>query len=123
MILPSENWNAFQNFFQALQDMNKIHQTLNKATNAIMGKKFYSKETKKTWRVINAYERGSFLSRHFKVWVEDVSTDLKFLSWERLTYGRKHPRMMIPVEVLEEKIEKGILEVIEYEWHDCKKAR
>jgi hypothetical protein len=40
-----------------------------------------------------------------------------------LTYGWKHPRMMISVEVLEEKIEKGILEVIEYEWHDCKKSR
>jgi hypothetical protein len=95
--------------------MNKIHKALNKATNAIMGKKLYSKETKKTWLVINTYESGSFLSRHFKVWIEDVSTDLKFWPWERLKHGWKHPRMMGPVEVLEEKIKKGKLEVIEYE--------
>ena len=118
MILPSENWNAFRNFFQAHHDMNKVHLSLNKATNAIMGKKFYSKETKKTWQVINAYERGSFLSRYFEVWIEDVSTDLKFWSWTRWKYGWKHPRMMIPVEVLEEKFKNGILEVIEFEWED-----
>jgi hypothetical protein len=118
MILNSGNWDAFKNFFQAHQDMDKARLSLNKATNAIMSKKFYSKETKKTWQVINVYERGSFLSRYFEVWVEDVSTDLKFWSWQRLKYGWKHPRIMIPVEVLEEKIKKGILEVVEFEWED-----
>jgi hypothetical protein len=118
MILNSGNFDAFKNFFQAHQDMDKARLSLNKATNAIMSKKFYSKETKKTWQVINVYERGSFLSRYFEVWVEDVSTDLKFWSWQRLKYGWKHPRLMIPVEVLEEKIKKGILEVVEFEWED-----
>ena len=118
MLLPAENFNAFQNFFKAHQDLEKALSAMNKATNAIMGKKFYSKETKKTWRVINAYEKGPFLSRTFEVLIEDVSTDLKFWSWERFTYGWKHPRMKVPVEVLAEKIEKGIVEVIEYEWED-----
>lgn len=118
MTLNSGNFDAFKNFFQAHHDMNKAHLSLNKATNAIMGKKFYSKETKKTWQVINAYERGSFLSRYFEVWIEDVSTDLKFFSWQRWKFGWKHPRIMIPVEALEEKIKKGILEVVEFEWED-----
>lgn len=115
MKINSPSWNNFQNFFQTHHDLKKTISAMNKATNAIMGKKFYSNETKKIWRVINAYEKGNFISRTFEVWVEDISTDLKFWSWTRFTYGWKHPRMMVPVSVLEEKFEKGILEVIEYE--------
>ena len=88
---------------------------MNKTTNEIMGKKFYSNDTKKTWRVINAYEKGKFISRRYEVWIEDISTDLKFWSWTRFTYGWKHPRMMVPVEVLAEKFEKGILIAVEDE--------
>ena len=96
------------------------HSAMNKATNELMGMKFYSNDTKKTWRVINAYENGNFLSRSYTVWIEDLSTELKFWTWERLKYGWKHPRMMIPVEVLAEKFEKGILVAIEYEWDAAK---
>lgn len=118
MIIPSKNWNMFKSFFKAHQDFEKALSDLNKATNNIMGKKLYSHDTKKLWQVINVYERGPFLSRYFEVWLEDISTNLKFWSWKRFTYGWKHPRMMVPVKVLEEKIEKGILEVVEVEWED-----
>lgn len=118
MILPAENWKMFKRFFKAHQDLEKAIAVLNKATNDIMGKKLYSNDTNKVWQVINVYERGPFLSRYFEAWIEDISTDLKFWSWKRFTYGWKHPRMMVPVKVLEEKIEKGILEVVELEWED-----
>lgn len=116
MILPSPNFNKFMKFFKANQKLMAAHSAMNKATNEIMGMKFYSNDTKKTWRVINAYEKGNFLSRSYQVWIEDVSTELKFWTWERLKYGWKHPRMMVPVEVLAEKFDKGILVAIEYEW-------
>ena len=118
MILPSPNYDKFRKFFKANQKLMTAHSAMNKATNELMGKKFYSNDTKKTWRVINAYEKGNFLSRSYQVWIEDLSTDLKFWTWERLKYGWKHPRMMLPVEVLAEKFEKGILVAIEYEWND-----
>lgn len=116
MILPSPNFNKFMKFFKANQKLMAAHSAMNKATNELMGMKFYSNDTKKTWRVINAYEKGNFLSRSYQVWIEDLSTELKFWTWERLKYGWKHPRMMLPVEVLAEKFEKGILVAIEYEW-------
>ena len=116
MILPSPNFNKFMRFFKANQKLMVAHSAMNKATNEIMGMKFYSNDTKKTWRVINAYEKGNFLSRSYQVWIEDLSTEYKFWTWERLKYGWRHPRMMIPVEVLAEKFEKGILVAIEYEW-------
>lgn len=116
MILPSPNYNLFANFFEANKELLKAHSVLNKATNEIMRKRFYSNDTKKTWRVINAYEKGNFLSRRYEVWIEDLSTELKWWSWQRWKYGWKHPRMMVPIEVLEEKFKKGILETIEYEW-------
>ena len=116
MILPSPNFNKFMKFFKANQKLMAAHSAMNKATNELMGMKFYSNDTKKTWRVINAYEKGNFLSRSYQVWIEDVSTELKFWTWERLKYGWKHPRMMVPVEVLAEKFDKGILVAIEYEW-------
>lgn len=116
MILPSPNFNKFMKFFKANQKLMTAHSAMNKATNELMGMKFYSNDTKKTWRVINAYEKGNFLSRSYQVWIEDLSTELKFWTWERLKYGWKHPRMMLPVEVLVEKFEKGILVAIEYEW-------
>ena len=116
MILPSPNFNKFMKFFKANQKLMAAHSTMNKATNELMGMKFYSNDTKKTWRVINAYEKGNFLSRSYQIWIEELSTELKFWTWERLKYGWKHPRMMIPVEVLAEKFDKGILVAIEYEW-------
>ena len=116
MILNSPNFDKFRRFFKANQKLMAAHSAMNKATNELMRMKFYSNDTKKTWRVINAYENGNFLSRHYTVWIEDLSTELKFWTWERLKYGWKHPRMMIPVEVLAEKFEKGILVAIEYEW-------
>lgn len=119
MILPAENWKGFKRFFKAHQDFEKALSALNKATNDIMGKRLYSHDTKKVWQVINVYEKGPFLSRYFEVLIEDISTNLKFWSWQRFTYGWKHPRMMVPVKVLEEKIEKGILEVVELEWEDA----
>lgn len=118
MILPAENWKMFKRFFKAHQDLEKAISVLNKATNDIMGKRIYSNDTKKVWQVINVYERGPFLSRYFEVSIEDISTNLKWWSWQRFTYGWKHPRMTVPVKVLEEKIEKGILKVIELEWED-----
>ena len=118
MILNSPNYDRFRRFFEANKELMVAHSAMNKATNELMGKKFYSDETKKTWRVINAYERGNFLSRSYAVWIEDISTDLKWWSWQKWKYGWKHPRMMIPVEVLAEKFKKGILAVIEYEWED-----
>ena len=120
MILDSPNYGKFRKFFKANQKLMTAHSAMNKATNELMGKKFYSNDTKKTWRVINAYENGNFLSRSYTVWIEDLSTELKFWTWERLKYGWKHPRMMIPVEVLAEKFEKGILVAIEYEWDAAK---
>ncbi len=116
MILPPPNYDKFRRFFKANKDLRSAHSAMNKATNELMGMKFYSNDTKKTWRVINAYEKGNFLSRSYEVWIEDLSTELKFWTWERLKYGWKHPRMMIPVEVLAEKFEQGILVAIEYEW-------
>lgn len=116
MILPSPNYNKFRTFFKANQKLMAAHSAMNKATNELMGMKFYSNDTKKTWRVINAYERGSFLNRSYEVWIEDLSTELKWWSWRRWRLGWMHPRMMVPVEVLAEKLEKGILVVIEYEW-------
>lgn len=116
MILPSPNYNMFANFFEANKDLMTAHSAMNKATNEIMRKKFYSNDTKKTWQVINAYEKGNFLNRSYKVWIQDVSTELKWWSWQRWKYGCKHPRMMVPVEVLEEKFKKGLLVAIEYEW-------
>lgn len=118
MIIPSENWKMFKSFFKVHQDLEKTISGLNKATNGIMGKRIYSNDTKKVWKVINVYERGPFLSRYFEVLIEDISTNLKWWSWQRFTYGWKHPRMMVPVKVLEEKIEKGILKVIEFEFED-----
>lgn len=118
MIIPSKNWNMFKSFFNAHQEFEKALSGLNKATNNIMGKKLYSHDTKKLWQVINVYERGPFLSRYFEVLIEDITTNLKWWSFKRFTYGWKHPRMMVPVKVLEEKIEKGILEVVEVEWKD-----
>ena len=108
----------FSKFFKAHKKLMTARDAMNKATNELMGKKFYSNETKKTWRVINAYEKGHFLSRSYTVWIEDISTELKFWTWERLKYGWKHPRMMLPISVLEEKFEQGILKVIEFEWED-----
>lgn len=116
MILNPPNSDKFSRFFKAQQKLMTARDGMNKATNELMGKKFYSNQTKKTWRVINAYEKGNFLSRSYTVWIEDLSTELKFWTWERLKYGWKHPRMMIPVEVLAEKFEKGILVAIDYEW-------
>lgn len=118
MILNSPNFDKFMRFFKANQKLMTAHSAMNKATNELMGMKFYSNETKKTWRVINAYEKGNFLSRSYMVWIEDISTELKFWTWERLKYGWKHPRMMVPVKVLEEKFEQGILKAIEFEWED-----
>lgn len=123
MILNSPNFDKFMRFFKAHQNLMTAHSAMNKATNELMGKKFYSNETKKTWRVINAYEKGNFLSRSYMVWIEDISTDLKFWTWERLKYGWKHPRMMLPISVLEEKFEKGILKAIEFEWEDTFKEQ
>lgn len=120
MILNSPNYDKFRRFFQAHQKLMTARDTMNKATNELMGKRFYSNQTKKTWQVINVYENGNFLSRSYTVWIEDLSTELKFWTWERLKYGWKHPRMMIPVEVLAEKFEKGILVAIEYEWDAAK---
>ena len=116
MILNSPNYDKFSRFFKANQKLMSAHSAMNKATNEIMRLKFYSFDTKKVWQVINAYENGNFLSRSYTVWIEDLSIEFKFWTWERLKYGWKHPRMMIPVEVLEEKFKKGILKAIEYEW-------
>lgn len=116
MILPSPNFNKFMKFFKANQELMAAHSAMNKATNELMGMKLYSNETKKVWQVINAYERGPFLSRSYAVWIEDLSTELKWWSWKRFTYGWKHPRMMVPVEVLTEKFKEGTLVAIEYEW-------
>jgi hypothetical protein len=113
MTSNTTNLNLFQNFFEANQEFMTAHLALNKATNELMGKKFYSNDTKKVWQVINAYERGSFLSRTHDVLIEDIYTDLKFWSWGRWKYGWKHPRMMVPVEVLAEKFKEGILTAIE----------
>jgi hypothetical protein len=118
MILPSPNYDLFRRFFEAHKELTMAHSAMNKATNEIMRKKFYSNETKKTWQVINAYERGNFLNRYYEVWIEDISTELKWWSWERFKFGWKHPRMMVPVEVLAEKFQKGILVAIDYEWED-----
>lgn len=118
MILNSPNYDRFRRFFEANKELMVAHSAMNKATNELMGKKFYSDETKKTWRVINAYERGNFLSRSYAVWIEDISTDLKWWSWQKWKYGWKYPRKILPVEVLAEKFKKGILAVIEYEWED-----
>lgn len=108
------NCNRFKNFFKANQDFMEAHSAMNKAANELIGKKFYSNETKKTWTVINVYEQGKgFKSRYYAIWIEDLSTELKFWTWERLKYGWKHPRMMVPVEVLNEKFEKGVLVAIE----------
>jgi hypothetical protein len=120
MILPSPNFNMFANFFEANKDLMTAHSAMNKATNEIMGKKFYSNDTKKTWRVINAYEKGNFLNRCYVVLIEDISTELKWWTWQRWKHGWKHPRMMVPVEVLEEKFKKGLLVAIEYEWDEAK---
>jgi hypothetical protein len=114
MILPSPNFNKFMRFFQANQELMTAHSAMNKATNELMGMKFYSNETKKVWQVINAYERGPFLSRSYTVWIEDLTTELKWWSWKRLTYGWKHPRMMVPVEALAEKFKEGVIVAIEY---------
>ena len=118
MILPSPNYDKFRKFFKANQELMTAHSAMNKATNELMGMKFYSNDTKKTWRVINAYERGNFLNRSYEVWIEDLSTELKWWHWQRFKFGWKHPRMMVPVEVLAEKFQKGILVAIEYEWED-----
>ena len=115
MSLNSLNFDKFNRFFKANQELMTANSIMNKTTNEIMGKKFYSNDTKKTWRVINAYEKGKFISRRYEEWIEDISTDLKFWSWTRFTYGWKHPRMMVPVEVLAEKFEKGILIAVEDE--------
>lgn len=116
MILNSPNYNKFRDFFKANQKLMVAHSVMNKATNELMGMKFYSNETKKTWQVINAYEKGPFLRRSYEVWIQDLSTELKWWSWKRWRLGWLHPRMMIPVEVLAEKFEKGILVAIELEW-------
>lgn len=118
MILNSPNYDRFRRFFEANKELMTAHSAMNKVTNAIMGKKFYSNETKKTWLVINAYEKGNFLSRSYAVWIEDLSTDLKWWSWQKWKYWWKHPRMMIPVEVLAEKFKNGTIAVIEFEWED-----
>lgn len=123
MILNSPNFDKFMKFFKAQKKLMAARDAMNKATNELMGKKFYSNQTKKTWRVINAYEKGNFLSRSYMVWIEDLSTDLKFWTWERLKYGWKHPRMMLPISVLEEKFEQGILKAIEFEWEDMLKDK
>lgn len=123
MILNSPNFDNFMKFFKAHKKLMAARDAMNKATNELMGKKFYSNQTKKTWRVINAYEKGNFLSRSYMVWIEDLSTDLKFWTWERLKYGWKHPRMMLPISVLEEKFEQGILKAIEFEWEDMLKDK
>ena len=114
----SSNCDKFKNLFKANQEFMAVHSTMNKASTELMGKKFYSHETKKTWRVINVYEKGNFRNRRYEVWIEDLSTELKFWTWERLKYGWKHPRMMVPIEVLNEKFENGILMAIDYEWDD-----
>lgn len=116
MILDSPNFNKFNHFFKANQVLMAANSEMNKATNELMGKTFFSNDTKKVWRVINAYEKGNFLRRRYEVWVEDISTELKWWSWKRLTYGWKHPRMMVPVEVLAEKFKEGVLMAIDYEW-------
>ena len=116
MILPAPNYDKFRKFFKANQELMTANSVMNKSTNELMRKKFYSNETKKVWRVINAYERGNFLNRRYEVWIEDLSTELKWWHWQRFKFGWKHPRMMVPVEVLAEKFEKGILVAIEYEW-------
>ena len=116
MILNSPNYDKFRRFFEANKKLLAATSAMNKTTNELMRKKFYSFETGKVWQVINAYEKGNFLSRSYTVWIEDLSIDFKFWTWERLKYGWKHPRMMIPVEVLEEKFKKGILKAIDYEW-------
>jgi hypothetical protein len=118
MILPSPNFNKFCRFFKANQELMTANSAMNKATNELMRKKFYSNETKKVWRVINAYERGNFLNRRYEVCIEDISTELKWWAWQRFKFGWKHPRMMVPVEVLAEKFKEGILVAIEYEWED-----
>ena len=118
MILPSPNYDKFRKFFKANQELMTAHSAMNKATNKLMGMKFYSNDTKKTWRVINAYERGNFLNRSYEVWIEDLSTKLKWWHWQRFKFGWKHPRMMVPGEVLAEKFKKGIIVAIEYEWED-----
>ena len=119
MILNSPNWNKFRDFFKTHHELEQVCSAMNKDTNGIMGKKIYSNDTKKTQRVINVYEQGNgFRSRYYAMWIEDLSTDLKFWSLERLKYGWKHPRMMVPVSIMEEKFEKGSLEVIELEWED-----
>lgn len=123
MILNSPNFDKFMKFFKAQKKLMAARDAMNKATNELMGKKFYSNQTKKTWRVINAYEKGNFLSRSYMVWIEDLSTELKFWTWERLKYGWKHPRMMLPISVLEEKFEQGILNAIEFEWEDMLKDK
>jgi len=121
MILDSPNFDKFMKFFKANQKLMTAHSAMNKNTNAIMGKKFYSNDTKKTWRVINVYEQGNgFKSRYYAMWIEDLSIELKWWSWQRVKYGWKHPRMMVPVSIMEEKFEKGILEVIEFEWDAAK---
>ena len=118
MTNDSSNCDKFKNLFKANQELMAAHSVMNKATNELMGKKFYSHETKKTWRVVDVYEKGNFLSRRYAVLIEDLSTELKFWTWERLAYGWKHPKMMVPVEALNEKFENGTLTAIEYEWKD-----
>lgn len=116
MILDSPNFNKFNCFFKANQVLMAANSEMNKATNELMGKTFFSNDTKKVWQVINAYEKGNFIRRSYEVWVEDISTELKWWSWIRLTYGWKHPRMMVPVEVLAEKFKEGVLVAIDFEW-------
>jgi hypothetical protein len=116
MILNSTIFTALQDFFKAYKQMNDAWTALNKTTTAIMGKKLYSNETKKVWRIINAYECGPFKGRHYKILLEDLSSPPNgFFSKQRWKYGWKQPHLWVPVDVLEDKIKKGILSTIEYE--------
>jgi hypothetical protein len=117
MIVTSPQHNSFYDVFEAHKQMNEAWKMMNKTSTAIMGKKFYSKETKKTWEVVNIFERGHFKNRQYGFLLKDLTAPpLGFFSKDRWRYGWSQPHLFVAVEVLEELFKKGNFQIINYEW-------
>jgi hypothetical protein len=97
--------------------MNEAWERMRETSTAIMGKKFYSKETKKTWEVVNIFERGYFKNRQYSFLLKDLtSPPLGFFHLDRWRYGWTRPHLFVPIEELEELFKKGNFLMIDSEW-------
>ena len=120
MIIPLPNQSDVQ-----IQVVNEIHDQLVEKIfqyanecRKLFGTLWYSKETGKTWKIIEGHREPGFYGI-FNLILEDQSITYK--GFKKFWFQKTHPIMIVPISVFAQKVADGIL-VPSYMWEDKQNA-